>query len=292
VIIMLGVVGSIIYLPGFLHPVSPTSTTATALARVTLTPSIGSTIQSVPGVSAATQTAKQKELSTQTKGAPTIQGFRAADQWATPVPTSVSSCGFANNTYIVNMSTPNQYMPCLAAKTAFMNVVMQVTMKIQGDAGGIIFRSNPLSKVYYRLSVNQSDATTPTADTFSLIVCNDDCTNNSVSSGTPLMNNANSLVHVDRKQPIKLAVIANINTFDVFINGQFVASFADTMYTAPWSGQIGVYAASLGKDTTVTFSNLKVWSLDHSTTQPTGKPTSTSTSPSVILPTVVKSQGA
>jgi hypothetical protein len=280
VIVMLGVVSSIIYLPGYLHPVSTASATATAIARATVTRSTGTvtTTQPVPGVSAATQNAKQKELRTLTKGAPSIQGFRIVDQWDTPIPTSVSSCALANNTYTVNMSNPNQYMPCLAAKTAFMNVVMQVTMKIQGDAGGIIFRYSNVSKSYYRLSVNQSNATTPKTDTFSLFRCSGDCTTNNVDIGTSLATNVNVQVD-DHTKPIMLTLIAQTTTFDVFINGQFVASIADTSFTTPWSGQIGAYAASLGNDTTVTFSNLKVWSLDHPTTQPTGKSTSTPTTP-------------
>jgi hypothetical protein len=282
VIVMLGVVGSIIYLPGYLHPVS-TSATATAT-------------QTIPGVSAATQTAKQKDLSTLTKGTtPTIQGFQAANQWATPTPTSISSCALVNNTYTVNMKNPNQYMPCLAAKPAFKNFVMQITMKIQGDAGGVIFRykNDNASKSYYRLAVNQSDATTPKTDTFSLFRCSGDCTNNSVGSGTSLTNNTNPPVNVDRKQPVTLTLIAQTTTFDVFINGQFVASITDTSFTTPWPGQIGVYAASLTQNTTVTFSNLKVWALkDDVPAQPTSPPTVPTTTPSVIQPTVVKSQGA
>ncbi len=272
VVIMLIIAGGVIFLPGLLHPASTATSAATATAgaqsaRATQTTAA---LQASPGVSAATQQAKQKDLNALTKASPTIQGFQAADKWSNPPATAASSCMLsANNAYTVNMNTPNQYNPCLATKPTFTNFVMQVTMKIQGDAGGVIFRSNSISKAYYRLALNQSDATTPKADTFSLIVCNKDCTANSVDSGTSLTDKTNTTVNVDRKQPITLTLIARTNTFDVFINKQFVASITDPTFTTPWAGQIGAYAASLGNDTTVTFSNLKVWSLDK---QQTGHP--------------------
>ena len=277
---MLAIAGGVIFfLPGYLHPASTgTASTATADARARAS---ATTLQASPGVSAAKQQAMQKSLNALTKGSPTVQGFQHAEAWSNPPAAATSSCTLnGNNTYTVNIHIPNQYNTCLAGKPALTDIVMQVTMSIQGDAGGIIFRSESTSKSYYRLAVNQSDATIPTIDTFSLIRCSGNCTGNSVASGTPLTNNMNTNVHVDRKKPITLTLIVRSNTFDVFINGQFVASITDTSYTHSWSGAIGVYAASLGKDTTVIFSDLKVWSLDK-------RPAVQPTQPPVIQPTVV-----
>ncbi len=216
---------------------------------------------------AATMTpqARQEELATIMKTAPALSGFQATDQWSAPAPsggtpsvTNTQSCTVgANNSYLAVMNAPGYYVPCIAQKPMFGNFALQVTMQIQGDAGGIIFRANEASGIYYRLSINQSNPTTPGDDTLSLLLCNSDCLTMSVREGTSLLP-ATLSVPSSPVKPVTLALIAQNSSIDIFINGQFVTHVVDSTLL---QGQIGVYAASVSDPTTVTFSRLKVWSL-------------------------------
>ncbi len=68
-----------------------------------------------------------------------------------------------------------------------------------------------------------------------------------------------SKAKVDR-YPITLTVIARDKNIDVYANRNFVTRFTES--TNVVAGQVGVYAADINNATTVTFSNLKIWSLD------------------------------
>jgi hypothetical protein len=132
-------------------------------------------------------------------------------------------------------------------------------MKIEGDAGGVIFRSSDAQKIHYRLSVKSDN--NPGAYTITVIRCKEQENNCSLENitGTALLDPPAS-VQADRTEPIKLAIIAQDKTFDVFINEKFVITVNDTL-DKPQEGQIGLYAASITNSTTVTFSELKVWKI-------------------------------
>src|SRR5947209_6251465 len=117
------------------------------------------------------------------KTQPTITDFRAADQWG-PASTDTQNCKLNGSTYVVSTQDPNKYTVCLA-KLKYTNFALQVTMAIQGDAGGVIFRDDG-NGTYYRFAFNQSDPTTPQADTYSVFLCNKDCNNNQVGAGRQL----------------------------------------------------------------------------------------------------------
>ena len=219
-----------------------TRATQTALAK-TLTPSSSPTVD-------PTQQAMQNEYSNIMKSKPTIVGFQASEQWST---TADKTCTFDNpDAYHAVIKTKNQYTRCMAANTKFKNFALQVTMNINGGAGGVIFRDNS-NGTYYRFAFNQSD---PNALTYSIYLCNSDCTTDAVGTGAPL---ASDPVNVDQTKPITLTIIAKDDNIDLYINKTFLKHINDR---TSLSGQIGVFAASLGTDTDVTFSNLKVWSLD------------------------------
>jgi hypothetical protein len=210
-----------------------------------------------------TKQAMEEKLKQITNKNATISDFRGDEQWSPPVSkvTPTSSCTPSNDkkSYVVVSNTNGVSTPCIAKKTALTNFALQVTMKIEGDAGGVIFRSSDAQKIHYRLSVKSDN--NPGAYTITVIRCKEQENNCSLENitGTALLDPPAS-VQADRTEPIKLAIIAQDKTFDVFINEKFVITVNDTL-DKPQEGQIGLYAASITNSTTVTFSELKVWKI-------------------------------
>lgn len=259
---VLVVVGIVLAFRSLTPPINPpvgnthAGATATAQAKAHATQTaLANTLQASPTVD--TQ-ALQREYKDITKQTPTIAGFVPHEQWYES-PDQVSCAFDANNpaAFHARISQKGQYVPCSAKNTSFTNFALQVTMSIMGDAGGVFFRSQ--NGTYYRVAFNQSDQSTPDMDILSLYLCAQDCSTRQVDEGTQLWSNP---VSVDRGNPITLTIIAQGNIIDLFYNGTPEAHVIGTPSSRVFSGQIGVYAASLGNDTDVTFSGLKVWSLD------------------------------
>jgi hypothetical protein len=99
-------------------------------------------------------------------------------------------------------------------------------------------------------------------DTFSLYLCGTSivCTDNAINQGTPI---ASEQHRIDRTKPLSLTVIIKDQNIDLFIRGKYLTRFiAPKSNGTPTKGLIGLYGASLGKPTMVTWSNLKIWSMD------------------------------
>ena len=223
------------------------SATNTALAK-TQTPSSSPTVG--PN--------KKQEYQSITNKPPTISGFRDNEQWSE---LADGTCAFdAQNPPMYHAVTQvnNQYTPCMEAKTKLTDFALQVTMNIQGDAGGVIFRDNG-SGTYYRFALNQSD---PKNLTYSVYLCNNGtCDTNVVGSGNKLIVDAVPS-RVNSTKPITLTVIAQGSNIDLYINALFLTSISDS---TSLSGRIGVFSADLGNNTDVAFSNLRVWILNTAT---------------------------
>jgi len=229
---------------------------ATAQAKLAATQTaLASTPQASPTVDTKTL---QQEYEAITRQTPTIVGFGTNEKWH--LSKDQTSCAFdASNpaAYHARISTMGKYKPCSASNTSFTNFALQVTMSIVGDAGGVFFRSQ--NGTYYRVAFNQSDQSTSDMDMLSLYLCQQDCSTLEVNDGTLLWSNQ---VPVNPGNSITLTIIAQDNTIDLYYNTTPEAHVNDTTQPHVLSGQIGVYAASLENPTDVTFSGLKVWSLD------------------------------
>ncbi len=197
----------------------------------------------------------QKELDA-TKSAPTISGFQRNDTWATSK-TENASCTYDDTHYVAKITQAAHFVPCFSSGLSYKNFALQVTMDIKGDVGGVIFRSNSDTNTYYRLAINQVDTVRTDMPRLTLLLCNKGaCSKKSTDVGTPI---GSALAKVDR-YPIILTAIVHDKNIDVYVNGKFVIRFTDATNTT--AGQVGVYAADLSDATTVTFSDLKIWSLD------------------------------
>lgn len=231
-----------------------------------------------------------------THGQPAIDGFQST-QW-----TKSPTCKLTNSSppkYQAIMNTKGNYSQCVAKNLKFKNFALQVTMSIKGDAGGVIFRDDGHG-TYYRLAFNQS------AGIYSVYFCRSsvcdtsDPNIGSVNNGTPLLPAASVSLEVNK--PIMFTIIVIDNNIDLYKDNSLLTSLSTipsvttsntsilvptptptsaptltptnipsptltpTPSNIPSSGYIGVYAAALGNDTNVTFSNLKVWKLSDTLT--------------------------
>ena len=190
------------------------------------------------------------------KQAPTIVGFRKDENWD-----SSKTCAFdPHKAYHAKISQAqaNTYIVCMAQKSNLADFAYQVALTIQGDAGGLIFRSNNGSYYRFALSTNAQD---PTNDAFHLYLCTPDlCTSNTINQGMLVCDGGN--VVAQPNQPVTMTVIAQGTTIDLYLNQQFVCQAKNTS-TVPLAGAIGIYAASLGNDTDVMASNVQVWTLSN-----------------------------
>ena len=162
-----------------------------------------------------------------------------------------TSCVFTNGKYQVSSSSIGQYEPCMETKnTNYQYFAYQVQMKFttDGDAGGLIFRSDNTVSMFYRFSLDS-------AGNYSLRLCNPCSPPYDNSQGKLLKPESNA--HLSA--PYTLTVIALKNNIYLFVNKVLVISVDDS--TLSQGGEIGVFAASKTQPTEVAFSNVKVWNL-------------------------------
>jgi len=158
-----------------------------------------------------------------------------------------NSCEFSEDGYHVRTAVSNYTFYCNAFATDFANVAYEVQMSIlQGDSGGLVFRANADDSTFYDFSIAQDGH-------YSLIIYTGHTTRAILDHG-----NASGF-HTGLHQSNLLAVVANSNRIDLFVNHQYATDVIDDTYP---HGQIGV-AASTGQGgaVEVVFSNAKLWKL-------------------------------
>jgi serine/threonine protein kinase len=157
--------------------------------------------------------------------------------------------------------------PCFQTTQSFTNFAYQVNLTFTAigqsySGGGIIFRSSSDFKQYYYFEIFGSG-------TYTLQKCTEfGCSNymDGYTLGKPIV----SAFHTGINVTNTLAVVANGNTIDLFVNKQKISEVTDQISTPYTAGSIGVLATAgndLGVDTadntatTAIFSNAKVWKL-------------------------------
>jgi serine/threonine protein kinase len=174
-----------------------------------------------------------------------------------------NSCKFANGAYhVASIGNSVAAGTCFAQATDFTNFTYQVQMNIlqagtQFSGGGIMFRGNSQSNIYYYFEIYKSGRYNFTA-CFGKGKAN--CTVQ--ISGYPKQNFTVAGFNTTPGQPNTLAVVAHDTAFDIYVNQQHaLGPIYDGNFT---HGMIGVYATG-GLDTgpkeaaEVVFSNVKVW---------------------------------
>ncbi len=157
------------------------------------------------------------------------------------------TCEFTNSTYQVSTSQGTTRF-CVASVTDFSNLSYEVQMTIiQGDCGGITFRANTANSNLYFFRVCQGGS-------YALRLYVD----NVNADAQTLVSSSSSLIHKGLNQSNTIAVVANGNTLNLYVNQQKVDSISDSTYS---HGQVGVVADAISNQTEVVFSNARVWTL-------------------------------
>ncbi|GCE19644.1 family 16 glycoside hydrolase [Dictyobacter kobayashii] len=184
-----------------------------------------------------------------TSGQPVIDSsllVQTSQKWDIYPTKDGGGCAFTDGALHSSVFQNGFYAPCIAHATHFQNFALEVQMTIlQGDEGGIIFRSNNHDKNFYSFRLK-------TDGTYGLILTRND------GHTIPLVYDKSKLIRTGADQTNTLTIIARGDNIYLYINKQYVGSASDDTYEA---GTIGVIALALNHGTTVAFNNLRVWQL-------------------------------
>jgi hypothetical protein len=181
-----------------------------------------------------------------------LQNNNAGYQWDINKDATVgNACQFTNGAYEITM--PTHYGgPCFARNTNYANFTYEVQMTFlqvgpSFSGGGLVFRSN--GNKYYVFEIFESGR-------YSFYVCvGNDCSN---ALAEDLTNPIPSF-HIGLNQPNRIAVVAQGNTFALYVNGQLVkGNIVDSANTAS-QGMVGLFCEGSQAVTVVAYNNAKVW---------------------------------
>lgn len=181
-----------------------------------------------------------------------LQNNNAGYQWDINKDATVgNACQFTNGSYEITM--PTHYGgPCFARNTNYTNFTYEVQMTFlqagpSFSGGGLVFRSD--GNKYYVFEIFESGR-------YSFYVCvGNDCSN---ALAEDLTNPIPSF-HIGLNQPNRIAVVAQGNTFALYVNGQLVkGNIVDSANTAS-QGMVGLFCEGSQAVTVVAYNNAKVW---------------------------------
>jgi len=152
-------------------------------------------------------------------------------------------CQFIGGSLHVSRATPGAINCNATGAGNFSNFAFQVQMMIiKGDAGGINFRSASGSGYYF--SIGQDGSYKFYRDVnYSL---------QTIKSGS------SAAIHTGLGQTNLVTVIAQGNTFEFYVNKQYITTVTDSTNS---QGSVGVVAFDNNNPTEVVFNNAKVWTL-------------------------------
>lgn len=223
--------------------------TSQAEANATVTAQASAT-----AAASATATALQAILSQATSGTPILNDPLSApssnnwDQLASSNSNVGGSCAYTGGAFHSNIPKGGYFQPCFAEAPTFNDFAFQVQMTItQGDEGGILFRADPVNSKFYLFRISQSGA----YDLFLYV-------DNQGTHAKNLLSGSSSLIKQGQNQTNTVTVLARGGTIHFYINGLYLDSTSNNMFT---SGKIGVFGESNTNSTDVAFSNAEVWQL-------------------------------
>ncbi|HLZ63647.1 MAG TPA: protein kinase [Ktedonosporobacter sp.] len=161
---------------------------------------------------------------------------------------NIGSCVFTNGTYH-DMSFPGYFINCMATATNFSNMAYQAEMvMLTGHSGGLVIRGDINDSGYYfRISTDGTYI-------FQKVIgdSNGNTTQITLASGN------STAIKTGNRQSNLLTIIAQGNTFYLYVNKHYIDTASDTSYA---SGQIGVYTDSDTNPVEAVFSKVRVWKL-------------------------------
>ena len=231
---------------------SATSANATVSAQNTATAvAVEATATAISARATATATALQatataySNIMNQGKQAffDPLQDNSQGHNWDTISLVGGGGCQFTDGAYLSSMPQKGPFSLCFAQATNFTNLTYQVKMKIiKGTQGGIIFRADNTSGMFYYFHINRKG-------TYGLDIYSGNVLSQTLSQGP-----APSIL-TNPGQTNLVGIVANGDKIDLYVNMQFVTSVNDSTYA---SGQIGVVADAIDAPTQVVFSNAQI----------------------------------
>lgn len=148
------------------------------------------------------------------------------------------NCTFESGKYILS-APPSSILICYAHSTNFCNLAYQVQMNVlSGDGGGIVFRSSNTNQYRFR--------------------ANPDGTYDIVNANYPMGRGSSAAIKQGLNVINVLTAIARGNQINLYVNGQLITSLTDNVASC---GQIGLMALGAANNTSVAYSNVKIWTL-------------------------------
>ena len=159
---------------------------------------------------------------------------------------SSGGCQFTGGAYQVSIAT-NTAQVCTAHNLDVSNFAFEVRMTIiQGDCGGIIFRTDLTQGYFLRIC---SDGY------YKLFLIVNGKVNNFVTSSR-----FGSAFNTGLNQSNLIAIVANGSTITLYVNRQQIDTITDSTYSTGLIG-VGAYDEKVTRATVVAFSNARVWKL-------------------------------
>ena len=157
------------------------------------------------------------------------------------------NCVFTGGTY--HAIAPNASFSdyCIAQSASFSDFVFEAQMSIiKGNAGGIIFRVT---------------STNPTNQYYSFYIGQDGSYTLDRSDGTTLTSGSNPAINQGLGKTNVIAVVAQGNSFKLYVNHQPIDTATDSTYSHGRIGVVAIVYSQNGQPTEVEFSNVKLWTL-------------------------------
>lgn len=200
-------------------------------------------------LSSAQRTALLKMYAAVTNGQPVLRDpLRGQDNndWDTGTWHQGDSCSFHGGAYHIKSVEQSYYSWCIAEIPTFRNFAFQVSMTVmEGDGGGLVFRSEGKSGNYYYFHVGQDGS-------FGFAIFAVPGGEKDVLTGT------SDRINTGIGQTNLLCVIARGSEIAMYVNRQPVAEAQDSAYQG---GQVGVVADEDSDTTDVAYSDAQVWAL-------------------------------
>ena len=189
----------------------------------------------------ATATTSEQMYARATSGTPVLDNSLSNNSAVYPWyegTDKIGTCVFRGGAYHNIEPKPGVYHTC-GPGVSFRDFVFQVQMVIvKGDAGGIVFRW--VSTHAYSFYISQEGS-------YELLI-----------DFTRIKYGSSSAIKLGLNQSNLIAVSAQGNTIDLFVNRQYITSMNDSTYS---EGIIGIGAHAISNPTEVEFHNAKVWIL-------------------------------
>jgi hypothetical protein len=195
----------------------------------------------------ATATALQKKYTQATRGKPVLDDPLSDNSNGYGWNVGSGYCTFLGGALHAKRPSPGALDCDATGASSFSNFAFQVQMTIMsGDAGGIDFRINPANNYagyYFSIGRDGSYRFYRSAN-FSLQQVG--------------ISGFSAAIHTGLGKTNLITVIAQNNTFDLYVNAQYIATVTDSAYS---QGFVGVFAENISNSTEVAFKSAKLWTL-------------------------------